>query len=88
MSDPSGSRGFLRDWLPHLMTVVGLIFAGGQAYSRDTDRERRVEKLEGRVDRGDDKFAEIGRAIERVDGKVERVDAKLSLVIERLPDRH
>lgn len=87
MSDQSPIRGFVRDWLPHAVGVAGMVFAGGQAMRGQSEIDRRVEKLEGRADRGDEKFFELGRTLERVDGKIERVDGKLTLLIERTPPR-
>ncbi len=88
MTEPSSIRALIREWLPHAMAIAGIVFAGGQTFRGQSETDRRVEKLEGRADRGDDKFSELGRTLERVDGKIERVDAKLSLLIERTPPRH
>jgi uncharacterized coiled-coil protein SlyX len=87
MTEPSGFRGFVREWLPHAMAVTGIVFAGGQTFRGQSETDRRVEKLEARADRGDDRASELARTLERVDGKIERVDAKLTLLVERTPAR-
>ncbi|KTT72609.1 hypothetical protein [Sphingomonas endophytica] len=73
----------LRDWIPHAVTALGVVYASGQSTSRQQETARQVEKLEERADRNDERAVEFVRLAERIDGKVERVDGKLTMLIER-----
>ncbi len=73
-------RGSMREWIPHVIALVGMIFAGGQLHGRLGENERRVVQLEARADRMDGDTRDLGRKIERLDGK-------LDVLIERTPAR-
>lgn len=87
---PVPARTAMRDWI-NVLPVLGMIFAGGQFYSRqaETDRsvaqmkvenDRRFVQVEARIDRSDSTSVELVRKVERLDGKVD-------LLIERTPAR-
>ncbi|MBB3691444.1 hypothetical protein [Sphingomonas sp. BK580] len=80
---PAAARAPWKDLIPVLtimLTIVGMLVAGGKMLGKLDDNTRRIEKLEVRADTS---------SVEQSDMKANlaAINAKLDLLIRRTPER-